>query len=185
MFTCCGNRGLGSFTLVLYSWRSDQAALQMGKEYLSPSAREGWWRRWRMMELDILRGSAMVGVPSHESFLQDVSTCLEPQDILSQLSVHHHYSYYSPSDFMLCLLRWLGDSWSFAESMTLVPQKTSSAHVGWADGVFQVHLDLALSNHVQPMTAGRLFVNDAFQTFLRSHCRTKDYQGLTLRCEPY
>ena len=100
------------------------------KEYLSPSAREGWWRRWMMMELDILRSSAMVGVPSHESFLQDVSTCLEPQNILSQLSAHHHYSYYSQSDFMLCLLRWLGDSWNFAESMTVVRQETSSAHVG-------------------------------------------------------
>ena len=56
------------------------------------------------MELDILSGSAIVGVPSQESFPQDVSTCLEPQNI-SQISVHHHYSYYSPSDFMLCLLR--------------------------------------------------------------------------------
>ena len=57
------------------------------------------------MELDILRGSAMVGVPSHESFLQDVSTCLEPQDIIfPNFLVHHHYSYYSPSDFMLVFI---------------------------------------------------------------------------------
>ena len=141
MFTCCGNRGLRSFTLVLYSWRSDQAALQM--DYSLPT----WWSSWKRDAKSIchhrpekgddadggwwsliswILGSAMVGVPSQESFLQDVSTCLEPQNILSQLSVHHHYSYYS-SDFMLCLLRWLGDSWNFAESMTVVPQRPQCA----------------------------------------------------------
>jgi len=54
-----------------------------------------------MMELDILTGSHVVGVPSHEGFLQNVSTCLE-----SQLPVHPHYHVYtgvlySPSDFVL------------------------------------------------------------------------------------
>ena len=42
------------------------------------------------MELDILTGSHVVGVPSHEGFLQNVSTCLE-----SQLPVHPHYHVYT------------------------------------------------------------------------------------------
>lgn len=48
-----------------------------------------------MMELDILSGTHVVGVPSREGFLQNVSTCLEPQGILSQLPVHPHYHVYT------------------------------------------------------------------------------------------